>query len=113
VSIAALRERPSTATRLRAALLELAGDKAQLLEHSEKAWASVTFSGARHTLRLRFNDIPAIEAGEQLIATLADHSITIPRAHVVEAAITHVSHHVAIDPPHLEVIAQLLVLDKD
>lgn len=111
---AALRERPSTGTRLRGVLLgQLAENRAQLIDHAERAWASPTFSGGRHTIRLRFTGAAAIMAGERFIAALPEHEFAMRGALVAEAEVIAVRHHAAIDPPFLDVTTYLLVLDED
>lgn len=108
-----VKERPGNATRLRDAVLELAGPTAALISHSDKAWASITFAGSRHLLRLRFSGWRAIAAGERFLEALPEHDFKLRGALVADAAITHVTQHVAIDPPFLDVTAELLVLDGD
>ncbi len=87
---------------LLATLLDLAEGKAELIRHGERAWASATFSGSRHTVLLAFTGAQAVEAGEALIALLSDHEFTLP---VVAA------EHTALPEPHLSVEVELLVLD--
>jgi hypothetical protein len=58
---------------LLSSVMELAGGKAELLRHDERAWASVTFSGTRHTLTLTFTGDEAVAAGEAFLAALPDH----------------------------------------
>lgn len=92
------------------ALLELAGNQAELLSHAERAWASVTFSGSRHDVRLRFTGIEAIDAGELFIDTLPDHEFSIPRQLVADAAVLSVTH-ILQPEPFMEVEVQLLLLE--
>ena len=47
--------------RLREALMILGDFRGQVITHTEKAWASITFSGARHTLVLLFAGEEAVE----------------------------------------------------
>ena len=60
------KPRRDPANRLLGALHALAEGHAAVLRHGERAWASITFSGARHTLTLRFAGETAVEAGERL-----------------------------------------------
>jgi hypothetical protein len=92
------------------ALLELAGNQAELLSHAERAWASVTFSGTRHDVRLRFAGARAVSMGEQFIDALPDHEFAIPRQLVADAAVLSVIH-TALPEPCLEVEVQLLLLE--
>lgn len=92
-------------------LLTLGEGEGELLRHSERAWASVTFSGTRHTVVLSFTGIPAVAAGERLIDALPDHEFQIPRQLVADAAVMRVEH-TALPEPRLEVEVELLLLDE-
>lgn len=92
------------------ALLELAGGSAELVSHAERAWASVTFSGTRHNVRLRFTGIEAVAAGERFIDALPDHEFTLLRQLVADAAVVQ-AQHTALPEPWLEVEVQLLLLE--
>lgn len=101
----------STGERLREALLALADHRGQVLIHSEKAWASTTFAGARHTLALLFAGEDAVAAGEAFIAALPDHEFAIPGQLVADAAITEVEHRL-LPNPRLVVRCELLLLEE-
>ena len=58
--------------RLREELQALAGGHAELLTHSERSWASVTFAGTRHRIDLAFAGEDGIEAAENFIAWLPE-----------------------------------------
>ena len=92
------------------ALLELAGGRAELLRHTERAWASVTFTGSRHDVTLAFTGPEAVAAGELFIAALPDHEFAIPRQLVADATVLSVEH-AALPEPRLVVEAQLLLLE--
>ena len=96
---------------LLSALLELAGGRGELVRHSERSWASVTFSGTRHSMVVAFTGIEAVAAGELFIDALPDHEFTIPRQLVADAAVVRVDH-TALPQPRLEVEVQLLLLDE-
>ena len=96
---------------LLSALLELAKGKAELLRHSERSWASVTFSGTRHTVVLAFNGHALVSTGENFVAALPDHEFTIPRQLVADAAVVRVDHTM-LPEPRMEVEVQLLLLDE-
>ena len=57
------RIRRTAADRLRAALTDLHARRGQVLTHTEKAWASITFAGTRHSLAILFAGDEAVEAG--------------------------------------------------
>ena len=104
------RIRRTVAERLREALLTLTGERAIVLEHDERAWASITFTGARHRLRLRFEGAEAVEAGEQFIAFLPEHEFTIHGQLVADAAVVEVDHR--LEPPLMDVACELLLLEE-
>ena len=95
---------------LLSALLELAQGEAELLRHSERGWASVTFSGTRHTVVLAFTGSASVRAGESFIDALPEHEFTIPRQIVAEAAVVRVDQAL-LPTPKLEVEVQLLLLE--
>lgn len=108
------RSRParrSAGDRLRQALLELAEHRAQIVTHTEKAWASITFAGTRHSLALLFAGDEAVQAGERFIAVLSEHEFEIPRQLVADAGITEVDHRVA-PTPRMVVQCDLLLLEE-
>ena len=91
-------------------MLALAGGQGRVVEHRERGWASITFAGTRHSLRIVFDTPEAIEGGEALIAELPDHEFTLPGKLVADATIAAVDH--ILEPaPTLTVICELLVLD--
>jgi len=93
------------------ALLELAEGKGELLRHAERPWASVTFSGSRHTVVLKFSGEDAVAAGERYIAALPEHEFTLSRQIVADAAVVAVAHD-TLPRPHMTVEAELLLLDE-
>lgn len=107
------RDHSIPASRVATAVLTLTGPAASLRTHTATAWASITFSGWRHQLVLRFTGPFAIGEGERFIAALPEHEFALRGALVADAAVTRVAHTQAIDPPHLEVTVELLVLDED
>ena len=58
----AKRARRTSADRLRDAILALSDHRAQVIAQSERAWASITFAGARHVFTLIFAGDEAVEA---------------------------------------------------
>jgi hypothetical protein len=104
------RERRSPASQLRTALLGLSQGHGELLSHHERPWASVTFSGAHHTLGIEFSGTEAIAAGEQLIATVPEHEFAIPRQLVADVAVVSVEH-TTLPAPRLVVTLEVLMLE--
>ena len=112
MSIAARRRSVRTPWMpLLSALLELAGGQGELIRHSDRSWASVTFSGTRHSVVIAFSGAAAIEAGEQFIAALPDHEFTIPRQLVADATVLRADHTV-LPELRLEIEVQLLLLEE-
>lgn len=97
--------------RLVREVMQIAGPHAELLHHSEKAWASVTFSGARHTIRLCFTGNEAMDAADDFIAALPDHEFTIPGWLAAEATIVSVEQQV-LPQPKATVEAEVLLLEE-
>ena len=97
--------------RMLKAVLDLAGEQAELVRHVEREWASATFSGSRHAVTLSFTGSTAAEAGEAFIVALPDHDFIIPRFLVADAQIIAV---VDTQLPERKIVveAQLLLLDR-
>ena len=91
-------------------IMELSGGRAELVRHSERNWASVTFTGTRHTIVLAFTGADAVSAGEELAAALPDHEFAIPRQIVADASIIRVDHTV-LPEPRMEIEAELLLIE--
>ena len=104
------RTRRTSGDRLREALLALAQHHTQVITHSEKAWASITFAGTRHSVALVFAGADAVEAGEHFVAELPDHEFAIPGQLVADATIVEVEHRIAPDP-RMVVQCELLLLE--
>ena len=96
--------------KLLAAVTGLAGGKAELLRHVERPWASVTFSGTRHTIALAFTGAEAVAAGEEFLDALPEHEFAIPRHVVVEATAVSVEHDL-LPEPRLTAELELLLLE--
>ena len=92
------------------AVLTLAGPAAELVRHSETPWASVTFTGMRHSVVLSLKGADGAAAGEAFIAALPEHEFTLPGKLVADAAIVCVEQ--VIGPEAVMTIeAELLLLD--
>lgn len=103
------RVRRGLGDHLRDALMAACGGHAIIASHSEKAWASITFEGGRHVLKLLFDGASAVEAGEDFIADLPGHEFTIP-GHIAASADIIGVEHVLTPAPHLAVTAEILLL---
>ena len=105
------RPRRGIAERLRTALRALFAEAGKIQHHIEKPWASITFSGTRHTLRLVFDGPDQVEAGERFIADLPEHEFTIPGQLVAEANVCAVEHTL-VPQPRMLVECELLLLEE-
>jgi hypothetical protein len=97
--------------QLLAEIMTLADNRATLLRHRERPWASVTFSGTRHSVTLAFDGPEPIVAGERFIAALSDHEFSIPRQLVADAAVSEVDH-ATVPEPRLSVTCEILLLEE-
>jgi hypothetical protein len=96
--------------RLLGQVLKLAGGHGDLIRHDERPWASVTFSGTRHTIALAFTGQDAIAAAETVIEQLPDHEFDIPGHIVADAQVREVSHAHAPEP-RLTMEIEILLLE--
>ncbi|MGB7656151.1 MAG: hypothetical protein WBL74_11780 [Novosphingobium sp.] len=111
LSAARRRTRRTPWMQLLSALLDLAQGQAELVRHAERTWASVTFSGTRHSVVLAFTGAEAVAVGEGLIDALPDHEFAIPGQLVADAAVVRVEHSL-LPEPRLEVEIEVLMLDE-
>ena len=102
--------RRSAGDRVRQALTVLAEHRCQVITHKEKAWASITFAGTRHSLALLFAGEDAVAAAERFIAVLPEHEFAIPGQLVADAAIAEVEHRLS-PSPRMVVQCDLLLLE--
>jgi len=98
--------------RLLREVREIAGPLAEVVSHREVPWASITFSGTRHGLVLRFAGSEAVSDGEAFIANLPEHEFRLRGKLVADASILRVDQDV-LPSPLLEVECEILVLDED
>ena len=97
---------------VRAQILVLAEGQAQLVAHTERTWASGTYSGARHSLELQFDGADAVAAGERFVAALDHHPFAIPNHLVVEAAVPSCDTR-WLPEPLMTVTAELLLVEDN
>jgi hypothetical protein len=95
---------------LLSALLELAEGHGELVRHSERPWASITFSGSRHTVALIFAGAEAMAAGGRFIEALPEHEFEIPRHLVADAAVISVLQE-TLPQQRMSVEVELLLLE--
>ena len=97
--------------RLHRAVLALANGLGTLVSHAEQPWASITFTGSRHRMRIVFDGVEAVEAGEKLVAELPDHEFALVGQLVADATVTGVEH-VMLPKPRLTVACEILLLEE-
>lgn len=96
--------------QLLSAVLALGQSKGELVRHSERAWASVTFSGSKHAITLAFSGAEAVAAGEAFIEALPEHEFAISGQLVADAAVVAVEQ-TARPEPRLDVQIEVLLLE--
>lgn len=104
------RQRLTSGEKLLRSVLGLAGPHATLVSQRETPWASITFSGARHSIVLAFHGWEACDDAENLIVELPDHDFTIPGVLVADATVTRTNQEL-LPSPRMEVELDLLLLD--
>jgi len=92
-------------------LLALAGGRGRMIWHSQRAWQSGTFRGARHEVCLEFEGTSEIEGGEQLIDGLDRSQFAVAGVRVIEAQVVKSKH--VTNPPRRSVTAELVTLEED
>ena len=111
-AVEATRQSFGTAAKLREQLLVLGEDRGIVLRHSECSWASITYSGTRHSIELEFTGHAAVLAGEAMLAKVTEHDFTIPGLIVADAAVRSVEQ---ISQPvrRLVCTVELLLLEEN
>ena len=102
--------RRSPSDRLREAILVLAEQRGQIVAHKEKAWASISFAGMRHSFGLLFAGEEAVAAGERFIVALPEHEFALPGQLVADASVVEVDHRI-VPNPRLAVRCEILLLE--
>ncbi len=98
--------------RVLAALQEMVGTCAELLAMEERPWASATFSGARHTITLRFTGSEDCETADGFIEALPEHEFGLPGLLVADAQVRSVIFD-SLPQPTMTITAELLLLNED
>ena len=98
------------ANQLLAALYALAGGHGALLRHEERAWASITFAGCKHSVTFRFTGAAAVASGEAFVAALPEHEFEIPHRLIADATVT-AARHTLLPEPSMEVDCEVLMLE--
>ena len=106
------RVRISPGERMLRAVTTLAGPHAELMSHTERPWASVTFAGTHHRIVLRYEGWEACDEAEALITALPDHEFEIPRTLVADATVVRLDQ-VVLPEPMMTVELLLLLLDDN
>lgn len=118
MSVEAARPQPASRAAERAgkrivtALQGMVGDCAELLAMEERAWASATFSGARHTITLRFTGTKDCEVADVFIEALPEHEFGLPGLLVADAQVRAVTYD-CLPQPTMTIAAELLLLNED
>ncbi|MCB2085058.1 MAG: hypothetical protein H6920_11315 [Sphingomonadaceae bacterium] len=97
--------------RLRRAVQALSDGLGTVAAHSERPWASITFAGSRHRLRIEFSGAQEVEAGERLIAELPEHEFALVGQLVADANVVGVEHTM-LPEPKLVIDCEILLLEE-
>lgn len=104
----------ATAARLIRQLLILAGPMVELVQATEREWASATFSGARHAISLRIPLDHSAAATPAFIAALPDHEFDLPGQIVADCVVAQQKRE--LDPAYctwMTVTIELLTIGAD
>lgn len=106
-ALAEARKGMRAGQQLRAQLLALASGAGTVVAHAEHSWSSITFTGSRHTVRLRFEGDDVTD-GEALIEGAPGHEFIIPGHRVTTVSIVDVDHRVSDEMLAVTIEVQLL-----
>lgn len=104
------RSRATPGERLVRAVMAMAGPQAELVRHAESPWASVTFTGSRQTLAIRFYGWEGCDDADRLMQALPEHEFRLPGVLVADAGVVG-CEQVLLPAPRTEVELELLLLD--
>lgn len=104
--------RHDPATALIRAVLTLAAGAARLEEHRGTAWASATFTGMRHVMRISLEGADGMATGTRLAVILPEHEFTIAGHLVADIAITEV-HRRDEGTPAMTLTIEALTVEAD
>jgi len=76
-----------------------------------EAWASATFSGARHDLEVRIEGERAVSAAAAIAARLAEAELLVPGAIVADVALVRQTTGLGPDGPTCTLAFELLTVD--
>ena len=104
--------RHDPATALIRAVLTLAEGQAELEEHRDTSWASATFTGMRHVMRVSLTGEDGVRTGEWLASILPDHEFHIAGHLVADIAVSAV-HRRAEGTPAMTLTIEALTVEAD
>lgn len=104
--------RHDPATALIRAVLTLAQGEAALEEHRGTSWASATFTGMRHVMRVSLSGDKGIRIGEWLAEVLPEHEFRIS-GHLVADITVSAVHRRAEGTPAMTLTIEALTVEAD
>ncbi len=104
--------RHDPATALIRAVLTLARGAAELEEHRGTAWASATFTGMRHAMRVSLLGEDGVRTGEWLASVLPEHEFRIA-GHLVADIIVSEIHRREEGMPAMTLTIEALTVEAD
>ena len=96
--------------KLLTALLDMTQGHGELVQHSERAWSSATFAGARHSVTIVFHGPEAMAAGEDYIEAVPGFEFAGAGHLSVDARVTEIDQQ-ALPEPRLVATAEFLLLE--
>jgi hypothetical protein len=104
--------RHDPATALIRAVLTLARGQAQLEEHRGTSWASATFAGMRHVMRVSLSEETGMRTGAWLVGILPDHEFHIAGHLVADITVSEI-HRRAEGTPRMTLTIEALTVEAD
>ncbi|WP_417593420.1 hypothetical protein [Parasphingorhabdus sp.] len=66
----------------------LAGDQPHVTIQRERPWASITFTGTRHSFAVNWPNAPSPDQRDNIAKTIAEHEFAIPGYFVADMLVT-------------------------
>lgn len=99
---------------LQNALRAMVSSEMTICRHTQRKWASISFSGSIHRISITLRGADAIEDAIALENTLPEHEFSIPGYLVADAGIVESdTHSLDDDVVAAHLIAEILLLTED
>lgn len=94
-------------------LIAMLGGKAELISHSSKPWASITFSGSLHRVVLKIDGDDALTREAEFTDALPEHEFNIPGQLVGDAGVVATENDFIGDTIAVTMTVELLLLERE